>query len=268
MSPSRSMQIANERNKLDSFKTRSRREGNDVISTHNRDIESFSNSPITSSFCNNDSRKGIRESKSGSSSSSCSLFCSEEDEDECLDDWEAIADALNADEYQQHREISNSSVKSEIVIGLADHEQANKNSGVHFPKPENQQSATWSRQAWMPDDAFRPQNLPTLSSKHNMLASSGWHCGRREINWELQNVMSQPCSCPICYENLDLTDSSFLPCPCGFRLCLFCHKRILESDGRCPGCRKLYDLANKDIRFNGGTSSFQVVHYCSMTASF
>ncbi|PWA76746.1 Zinc finger, RING/FYVE/PHD-type [Artemisia annua] len=50
-----------------------------------------------------------------------------------------------------------------------------------------------------------------------------------------------PSACPICCEDLDMTDSSFLPCPCGYRLCLFCHKRILEDNGRCPGCRQKYE---------------------------
>ncbi|EEC73481.1 hypothetical protein OsI_07812 [Oryza sativa Indica Group] len=59
-----------------------------------------------------------------------------------------------------------------------------------------------------------------------------------------KGVPSKPTSCPICYEDLDPTDSSFLPCPCGFHLCLFCHKRILEADGRCPACRKQYISAS------------------------
>lgn len=47
--------------------------------------------------------------------------------------------------------------------------------------------------------------------------------------------------CPLCCEDLDATDLSFLPCSCGYQLCLFCHKLILEQDGRCPNCRKQYD---------------------------
>ncbi|KAL2924004.1 General negative regulator of transcription subunit 4 [Bienertia sinuspersici] len=33
-------------------------------------------------------------------------------------------------------------------------------------------------------------------------------------------------------------------------VCLFCHKKILEIDGRCPGCRKHYDCVetNGDLR--------------------
>lgn len=58
---------------------------------------------------------------------------------------------------------------------------------------------------------------------------------------------AQPACCPICAEELDVTDSSFVPCSCGFRLCLFCHHRIAADDGRCPGCRRAYspDVANR-----------------------
>jgi hypothetical protein len=58
-----------------------------------------------------------------------------------------------------------------------------------------------------------------------------------------QANLSTPLTCPICCEDLDLTDSSFCPCPCKFCLCLFCHNKILEADGRCPGCRKEYVAA-------------------------
>ena len=51
-------------------------------------------------------------------------------------------------------------------------------------------------------------------------------------------------TCPICTEDLDETDRSFIPCPCGYQLCLFCYKKIQEDKsgqagaGLCPGCRK------------------------------
>lgn len=60
--------------------------------------------------------------------------------------------------------------------------------------------------------------------------------------------------CPICSEEMDATDLSFLPCPCGFRLCLFCHKQINENDGRCPACRNKYEQTSSH---NSGEVSFQ-----------
>lgn len=48
--------------------------------------------------------------------------------------------------------------------------------------------------------------------------------------------------CPLCVEPLDETDSSFEPCPCGYRVCLFCIERIKsELKNICPNCRTPYD---------------------------
>ncbi|KAJ0834354.1 putative transcription factor C2H2 family [Helianthus annuus] len=94
--------------------------------------------------------------------------------------------------------------------------------------------------AWRPDDASRPQSLPNLLKQNSFPMQSGSHHG----------LIFAPSSCPICCEDLDMTDSSFLPCPCGYRLCLFCHKKILEDNGRCPGCRKQYEQTdNKTATF-------------------
>mmetsp|Transcript_21395 Transcript_21395/g.52420 ORF Transcript_21395/g.52420 Transcript_21395/m.52420 type:complete len:804 (-) Transcript_21395:242-2653(-) len=47
--------------------------------------------------------------------------------------------------------------------------------------------------------------------------------------------------CPICCEDLDLTDLSFKPCKCGYQVCLWCYKDINEKvNGRCPACRAPY----------------------------
>ncbi|XP_057522307.1 uncharacterized protein LOC130802353 [Amaranthus tricolor] len=141
---------------------------------------------------------------------SCSSSCSDEDRDDdgCVDDWEAIADALTA-ENDTH------SSGSEHCGSKTD---------------DSTMNCQYRRsRAWCPDDAYRPRSLPNLARGH----ISSW-----------RNVISQQPSCPVCCEDFDLTDSSFLPCPCGFQICLFCHKKILEVDGRCPGCRKPYDSVN------------------------
>lgn len=47
--------------------------------------------------------------------------------------------------------------------------------------------------------------------------------------------------CPLCIEELDTTDLSFQPCPCGYRVCLFCFEKIkLHNRSICPGCRRPY----------------------------
>ena len=47
--------------------------------------------------------------------------------------------------------------------------------------------------------------------------------------------------CPLCCNELDATDLNFLPCPCGYQVCLYCYGR-LEKDfnSRCPACRNEY----------------------------
>ncbi|XAR65423.1 hypothetical protein NMG60_11009549 [Bertholletia excelsa] len=238
------------------------------------DSDSPSNSPTshTSSVLgsNASGTNFTGSSRSGSSSSSCSGgSCSgsingedEEGDDACLDDWEAVADALAASDDKRDRPIPSSEPPAEpakiatLDSSLLAHQPA---SGIEIlkPKPERVEKvlrAPPNCRAWKPDDAFRPQSLPNLSKQLSFPLQSS----RGGSAWGCKNVISAPSSCPICCEDLDLTDSSFLPCSCGFRLCLFCHKRIIEEDGRCPGCRKRYDHEP-----NKG-EAFRLARSCSM----
>ncbi|KAG2448503.1 hypothetical protein HYH02_006394 [Chlamydomonas schloesseri] len=46
-------------------------------------------------------------------------------------------------------------------------------------------------------------------------------------------------TCPLCVEDLDETDMSFQPCPCGYRMCLFCFEKLkLHCNSVCPNCRR------------------------------
>ncbi|KAL3687117.1 hypothetical protein R1sor_013426 [Riccia sorocarpa] len=65
----------------------------------------------------------------------------------------------------------------------------------------------------------------------------------RPLDFHFSVKDEQPEECPICTEALDATDKSFASCPCGFKLCLFCHHTIKANDGRCPGCRMIYKTA-------------------------
>ena len=65
--------------------------------------------------------------------------------------------------------------------------------------------------------------------------------------------------CPLCVEELDVTDKNFIPCQCGYQVhfhcwhvefiflnelqvCLLCWQKLkTEFDGRCPGCRSQYN---------------------------
>mmetsp|Transcript_16486 Transcript_16486/g.34267 ORF Transcript_16486/g.34267 Transcript_16486/m.34267 type:complete len:891 (-) Transcript_16486:190-2862(-) len=47
--------------------------------------------------------------------------------------------------------------------------------------------------------------------------------------------------CPLCCEDLDLSDKQFYPCKCGYQVCMWCWHRIKESEsGLCPACRTPY----------------------------
>jgi CCR4-NOT transcription complex subunit 4 len=47
--------------------------------------------------------------------------------------------------------------------------------------------------------------------------------------------------CPLCVEEMDLSDKNFKPCPCGYQVCQFCYNNIRQNlNGRCPACRRPY----------------------------
>ncbi|XP_023730200.1 uncharacterized protein LOC111877929 [Lactuca sativa] len=198
-------------------------EENESLMNNYSDSESPSNSPTSHTSSVSESNISVTNFTGSSSRSSCgsssssgdccsgSMTDEEDDEDDgCLDDWEAIADALAAAD-----DIQKSPVDEHPLTP---------------PEPEQPvltPAGSTNFRAWRPDDVSRPQSLPNLVKQNSFPMKSG--------------SSAFPSSCPICCEDLDMTDSSFLPCPCGYRLCLFCHKRILEDNGRCPGCRKQYE---------------------------
>jgi hypothetical protein len=209
-------------------------------------------SPINSPCSNNSQGDGcpLRKSCSGNNgghslssgssvwSSSRSVSDAEEDDTGCpqddsevLDDWEAAADLFSVDDGHCHQ-------SPDPTMPPAPQTNATP---ANSARPEPIRSNT---RAWAPDDIFRPQTLPSITKQASFPASIGNCWAGMGIAAAQHGILSMPSSCPICYEDLDPTDSSFLPCPCGFHLCLFCHKRILEADGRCPGCRKQYNNAS------------------------
>ncbi|CAJ2664430.1 unnamed protein product [Trifolium pratense] len=268
---------------LEKLETRRRGEEDDVLIHQESDSESPSNSPVSANssvLCGNDSGTNFTGSSSSggstSSSSSSGGCCSgniteeEEDEDEeveeeddgCLDDWEAVADALAADEKHQnssHNEpaVETDSSQSREVTGGSGLGHPNSKPGSGGMVPRGSANA----RAWRADDAFRPQTLPNLSKQHSMPNPDRFFGGGGP--WCRTSV---PSNCPICCEDLDLTDTSFLPCNCGFRLCLFCHKRILEQDARCPGCRKQYECEpiETEASVHGGSLTLRLARSVSM----
>ncbi|KAK9700139.1 hypothetical protein RND81_08G219600 [Saponaria officinalis] len=206
-----------------------------LLPIHNNESISWINSSVDKkSVCNDPSNVNNRRRNISSSSSSCSSSGSEE-EKRCFDNWERVADALG-------------NVSSESRDGS--------------------KSVRKSR-AWSPDDVFRPQSLPRISKQQMKPIPVSTNVRSRDLtmlSWRKvveQERERQSCVCPICCEDLDVTDSSFRPCPCGFRLCLFCHKRINEVDGRCPGCRKRYGSGNAGPGLCSASLRFQMADSCS-----
>ncbi|XP_022849054.1 uncharacterized protein LOC111371353 isoform X2 [Olea europaea var. sylvestris] len=54
-------------------------------------------------------------------------------------------------------------------------------------------------------------------------------------------------TCPLCAEEMDLTDQQLKPCKCGYDICVWCWHHIMdmaekdETEGRCPACRAPYN---------------------------
>ncbi|GAV71373.1 RRM_5 domain-containing protein [Cephalotus follicularis] len=54
-------------------------------------------------------------------------------------------------------------------------------------------------------------------------------------------------TCPLCAEEMDLTDQQLKPCKCGYQICVWCWHHIMDmaekddTEGRCPACRSPYD---------------------------
>ncbi|KAG6332416.1 hypothetical protein ID866_6676 [Astraeus odoratus] len=47
--------------------------------------------------------------------------------------------------------------------------------------------------------------------------------------------------CPLCLEEMDISDLDFKPCVCGYQICRFCWHHIKQNlNGRCPACRREY----------------------------
>uniref|UniRef100_M1AUX4 Anti-virus transcriptional factor n=1 Tax=Solanum tuberosum TaxID=4113 RepID=M1AUX4_SOLTU len=197
------------------------------------------------------------------SSSSCNGICSaslseeddhRDDDDDCIDDWEAIADALDATDQklEQHHPGSDSFLERDESLHLTSQvDVSNRVTENDTTNNKSEYRGLTSRppvcyKAWRPDDAFRPQILPNLSKQYSFPMNSERHCSGGAV-FGCQRL-SVPTSCPICCEDLDFTDTSFLRCTCSFVLCLFCHKKILEEDGRCPGCGRSTTMSLLRVR--------------------
>ncbi|KAJ3516722.1 hypothetical protein NLJ89_g943 [Agrocybe chaxingu] len=52
---------------------------------------------------------------------------------------------------------------------------------------------------------------------------------------------TEDAECPLCLEEMDISDLNFKPCICGYQICRFCWHHIKENlNKRCPACRRIY----------------------------
>uniref|UniRef100_A0A7N0VMU9 RING-type domain-containing protein n=1 Tax=Kalanchoe fedtschenkoi TaxID=63787 RepID=A0A7N0VMU9_KALFE len=221
------------------------------------DLESSPlNSPGSNIFGTTFAVSSSVSSSSVTSGGTCSGNVTEDDEEEggeradesdgCVDDWEAIADALS-DNDKKHAPNSDPPNEPKFATSpmssCGGFEKGSAEGELPKPLPLRVSKFNRGTRAWRPDDAFRPRGLPNFSKQRSLPVKSGRQLGRGArgfLSFNSSTSVASACDCPICYEELDVTDASFFPCPCGFRMCLFCYKRICEDDGRCPGCRKHY----------------------------
>ncbi|KAH6576333.1 hypothetical protein BASA62_001482 [Batrachochytrium salamandrivorans] len=55
--------------------------------------------------------------------------------------------------------------------------------------------------------------------------------------------------CPLCMEEIDISDMYFKPCPCGYQICRFCWNHIKQDlNGLCPACRRPYSEDSIEFR--------------------
>ncbi|CAN1265866.1 Putative general negative regulator of transcription C16C9.04c [Linum perenne] len=275
------------KNLLEKLETRGRvvvdddENANGVLHHHDFDTDSPSNSPISVSsvlgVTDSGTNSTASSSCSGNSAGSCSGNITEEEEEEdenCLDDWETMADALAAnvdpkDEGANDDSHSGSGSSCEHEPQIQAHDRCTSLGSSVNLRPEFHRSAppratSCNARAWRPDDTLRPQSLPTLFKQRSFPNPSKPY-SQGALLWS-KSSNDMPSSCPICYEDFDPTDCSFSPCTCGFRICLFCHQSILERECRCPSCRKPYEQSKVEVEPSvlGGSLTVRLDRSCSM----
>ncbi|GAA6062372.1 hypothetical protein JCM10212_004218 [Sporobolomyces blumeae] len=99
-----------------------------------------------------------------------------------------------------------------------------------------------------------PWGAPAIPAHHDAAAGAS-HSGPERVQSVLDRVLAQldgfedDMDCPLCLEEMDLSDLNFKPCPCGYQICRFCYHHIKENlNNRCPACRTPYDDASVEFK--------------------
>ncbi|CAN8234745.1 unnamed protein product [Cochlearia groenlandica] len=136
------------------------------------------------------------------------------------------------------------------ALSLSDNEDSKGSSLHEATDPEQEEEDEGSKLKTSQTKTSTPEKLfCNDKSKQDSSSQEAIHNNNRRKR-EKKEPEKQECDekseCPVCSEEMDATDLSFSPCPCGFRLCLFCHNKINENDGRCPSCRSKYNQTSND----------------------
>ncbi|XP_024012519.1 uncharacterized protein LOC18008534 [Eutrema salsugineum] len=198
---------------------------------HDNNDDDLSSSSPTSVLKNKDSHS----SKSGDDCFCCSNQIIEGEEeafDDAYENWDDFSDALNFfDENEDNR--------------------------VPLREPEDQK-ADQNPNTSQRNESSSPEKLSHKDKRSEKSSSLGNKSrGKKNKSGQQKECGDEISECPICSEDMDATDLSFLPCPCGFRLCLFCHNKINEDVGRCPACRNQYDHQTSSSSSSGEVSFLQ-----------
>ncbi|KAF8201634.1 hypothetical protein BJ912DRAFT_945984 [Pholiota molesta] len=74
---------------------------------------------------------------------------------------------------------------------------------------------------------------------HHSLPAPVVHATFSDAYWS--DDEAEDAECPLCLEEMDISDLNFKPCICGYQICRFCWHHIKENlNKRCPACRRVY----------------------------
>ncbi|MCO5603139.1 hypothetical protein L7F22_057286 [Adiantum nelumboides] len=149
--------------------------------------------------------------------------------------WEAATDALGLHTIQK-KNFTN--VLQPQAPLLNDQRRSRITSAPLLGLKPNKHQHNAHGRAWIQGD-LRRSNFSTGPAKQQNSGSDMQSLRKLDVSEKPQ--------CLICTEYLDITDTSFEGCKCGFNICLFCYHTIAQETGRCPGCRGDYkrDVAAK-----------------------
>ncbi|KAF8274237.1 hypothetical protein EI94DRAFT_1794454 [Lactarius quietus] len=79
---------------------------------------------------------------------------------------------------------------------------------------------------------------PVVSAGANLRAKSSVLTGVQDAYWSDEEEAKE---CPLCLEEMDISDLNFKPCQCEYQICRFCWNHIRRNlNNKCPACRRDY----------------------------